>query len=248
MKRFAAAFIAFVFTGCFLAEKSMNVTLNLPETPALWAESFPALGYEVRFIGIGGSEETVFVPPGKREIRVSCRTGYNAPFLAFPEYLGKTVDLVPAGGLFPHSLDNDGCLVLQWDAGFAASVLFSLARNGCIIETLNGERLLSEIGSRANGNPWNLDGELLTEHLANMKMRADYLKPLPRFQVSVTADCGSWVPANCFMEPKTTETDGLIVFEKLATGRHTFFLKGGRKRLSIDVSRTGEVHFSLRDW
>ncbi len=238
MKTIAIAFIsvfAWMTASCayFSAETSVNIAL--PEIPAkmkarlgepYYVIEYPddRCGIRKAYAGAGAGSVSVTVP----------KTGI-VPVLCTP--CTERVSLFPGGCVIsPETADTEqGGYAFSWELGFAADVLLSLVERGFDISAINARKLVDEIDSRAQGDPWALDRAKLMNGLVSGDFTVYCIDPLDVKTVVLSTLSGRWLPVNPLKQAVSANDDGTLQLENLTIGFHRFLNANNSGILDVSV-------------
>jgi len=224
--------------GCSLLQPDITVTLRLPEPPAQWRQAFTRLDCEVWYVDGSGTVVHTDIREGWGEISVPLYKGYNSFVLAYPVVPGQGVRLRPAGALYPLHLKKTGgnALVLSWEAGVVASVYKRLWEQGVDVSDFNTARLLEVIAEKAPDDPWQIDTDLLAEHIAERDFTYYDIKPLPAEDTAVAVPGDDWFLESPFSGIFSNEAGAELNIEDLSLGFHRLFGLGTGTRYDLYLS------------
>ena len=243
ISRISALFAAIFFLlSCSAFGPAAHVDVLIPAPPPHWTQAFPDLEFRLVFADPAGRTQVVRVANPGAAVAIDCSKEGNTPILAYPCRAGdregeldKAGSLRPAGGIYPSSLDASGsrpALLLHWEDGAAATVLFRLLTLGRDTSLVNATRLLQYF--RVEQDPWILDLELIEEKLAAGKFTAYDIDKLPRRDVRVQAGSGEWFTESPFSSVTSQAGEEALGLPGLSLGMHGLFSTDGRLMM-IDV-------------
>jgi hypothetical protein len=200
------------------------LTVRLPEAPAHWQQAFPELSYRIFFPtnDSGGFAERRV--DGDARVTIPFPKTLYLPVLAYPDLPGRSIDLPPAGGVYP--LDSDTVaesISLSWQRGAAAEVLKRLWEQGVDCSTINVPRLCGEISTRSQGDPWALDLDRICDRLAAEEFRLTDIRLAPSRNLLLEPGTGNWFLESPFRFQISAETDGSLLLQNVPLGAHTLF-------------------------
>ena len=220
------SFFVVVLTGCTLFSNTGFFLLCLPETPPLWLETFGPLPYLLQYPDPESCQVVqVQIEADIYQIEIRLPKQTNLSILATPQI--DSVDLPPAGGVFPHHLDpaSPRRILLSWEQGPVASLLLDLTWQGFDPSGFNGARLIEEITEIADGDPWRIDTIYLAEKLAGARgvpggFRVSYIRQRPARTVEIIPGEGSWFLNSPFAESTHVEEGESLLLPSLCLGYH----------------------------
>jgi hypothetical protein len=151
----------------------------------------------------------------------------------------------PAGGLYPHDADARGRLALTWEKGFAAALFIRLASWGYPVGAFNAGRFFRETEMRGAENPWALNEELIITTLADLSFRADRIKLLTDYPVSLSLPSGTWLPRNLLARIVETDTEGICDFGYLTEGYHRYYRLDGGGKVDIQIKGKNDILYTF---
>ena len=209
--------------GCELFSPSIQVKLSLPPIPAHWQWAFGNLKFQLLFSGPDGEEECRIIPAGSDQIEVCINKRHNSSFLAYPLIGDDEIRLPPAGALYPLNMGEGNTLVLSWEQGVAALIIFRLSTGGSDISTFNTLRLSQEIMERGRPDPWVLDIDYIIDKIALGAFRVTYIKAAPSRDIELPVNPGSWFMESPFARPIEIEKGETLILETVTFGFHLLF-------------------------
>jgi len=202
------------FSGCALPGQTVNVLVNLPDTPELWVAAWGPSGYRIHWQAYPTVSGAVDVDPGVGAVVLKLPMATVVPLLAWPVWetggpaFEPTEMLRPAGGVWVgDTVSADSAspavagLSLTFENGPAGFVLNRAAGYGADIQAFNHERLIAEIPVRLSGDPWLLDTDRIVRALCEQAMRVSYIREASLMEVSLEVPDGRWYGASPFGEP-----------------------------------------------
>ena len=210
-------------SGCDLFSPSTRVKLSLPPIPAHWQRAFNNLKFQLVFSGPDGEKQESIIAAGSGPIEVSISKRNNTPILAYPLIGESEIYLPPAGALYPLNLGEGNTLVLSWEQGVAALIIFRLSTGGIDLSTFNTQRLSEEIMERGKPDPWVLDIDYIIEKIALGSFRVTYIKAAPARNIELPVDPGSWFMESPFARPIVIEEGETLLLEAVPLGFHLLF-------------------------
>lgn len=214
-------------TGCEMDPGQHRVEVLLPPMPETWDDRDWADGFRLVYRnGDGDMVERVY-PAGAGGVSILLPRKTNQPVLVYPAGA-----LVPAGGVFPWDLNDDEVLMLSWNHGWTALLLFRLSSAGEVCRAVNVRRLLQEVQVESDGDPWKLDMEYALRSLSYGRFSVYDLAPLRLYEPVIPALPGTWFSENPFHEPLRAGEEGFLPTGTVTEGFHRYRSTGGGK---IDV-------------
>ena len=215
--------------------------------PLIWpAGGLPALGgsvpesWNISWLAIDGTVS-------RRRV-----VGNEQPMISFARESPVIVTASPVTPGFPEpfTFRAAGCvrapdlprpleLCLNWEEGFAASYLLSLAESGIRPESVNIRRFLEASDSRSGGNPWILDLRRLSSELLGGNLWIYSFRPLPEAEVMIPLPPGNWY-SEYPPEPVIISAAGGWS-GTLSTGLHHFIRPLDGLAASVSVDDRGDV-------
>lgn len=210
--------------GCSLYGHSLPLTVQLPSAPHHWQTAFPKLRYRIVYPAPDGDGfEELFVEQGTQPAIELPKILY-LPVLAYPAISTESLELAPAGGIYPTDCtNNNSSLTLSWESGAAAEVLYRLWIRGVDGSSINVPRLLTEMAERCQGDPWSLDLSLICSQLASRDFRVTDIHPAPGRDLILESGPGWWFLESPFRLPVPAATDGSLLLEAVPLGAHFLF-------------------------
>jgi hypothetical protein len=210
--------------SCSVFSPGIEVTIVFPPIPAAWAGKFQSFDYTIEYPNENGGIEKVFYSTDSREIRIRiAKMGY-VPILCTP--IANGIELYPCGSVFPfgeiNTTNGTTTCHLSWELGFVSEILSTLIERGYDINALNVPRLITEIETKAEGDPWKLDKTKLMEGLVSGEFSVYDIDSLQCGYIEISPVSGIWLSVNPFQSPVTAREDGTIAIENLTYGFHRF--------------------------
>jgi hypothetical protein len=205
-----------------LYEHSLRLTVQLPRTPDHWQTAFSELRYRIVYpISDRDGFEELFVEGGTHPA-IELPKILHLPVLAYPAISAQSLELPPAGGVYPVDCNTQSSsITLSWESGAAAEVLYRLWIHGVNCSSINVTRLRTEMAQRCQGDPWSLDLSLLCSQLANRDFRVTDIHLAPHRDLSFELSPGRWFLESPFRAP--VETEGYLSLERVPLGTHLLF-------------------------
>jgi hypothetical protein len=231
--------------ACSLYGHSLPLTVQLPRTPDHWQAAFPELRYRIVYpIPDRDSFEELIVEQGT-PLAIELSKILYLPVLAYPIISAESLQLPPAGGIYPLDCNTQSsAITLSWESGAAAEVLYRLWIHGVNCSTINVPRLRVEMVERCEGDPWSLDLSLICSQLANRDLRVTDIHLAPCRDLLLESSPGQWFLESPFRTP-VEAAEGYLRLERVPLGPHLLFngASGSCFFLSVDQST---VLLSLR--
>jgi len=210
-------------SGCDFFSHSTRVELLLPPIPAHWQRAFDNLKFQLIFNGPDGKEQCIIIPAGSSLIEVCISKKQNSSFLAYPLIGDEEIRLPPAGALYPLNMGEGNTLVLSWEQGVAAVIIFRLSTGEIDLSIFNTLRLSEEIMERGKPDPWALDIDYIIEKIDLGSFRVTYIKAASARDIELLVDPGSWFMESPFARLIEIEEGETLVLEAVPLGRHHLF-------------------------
>ena len=211
-------------SACAFYSPGVALTVRLPEAPEHWRQAFPELGFRIVYpTNDSGAFAERRVDIHTR-VTILCPKVLYLPVLAYPNLPGQSIDLPPAGGVYPLDCDMVAeSIRLSWQRGSVAEVLHRLWEQGVDCSTVNVPRLAEEISSRCRGDPWALDLERICSGLAADEFRLTDIRLAPSRDLLLEPGPGNWFLESPFRLQISAETDGSLLLRSVPLGAHTLF-------------------------
>jgi hypothetical protein len=248
----AAAFYACGLTallaGCFLdISAEEDVLVLFPSLPPEAREKFGEPAFKLTLTARSGKQEEVFIPAGNSSATLSLPQDRTVPITLKPVFQGQEELFLPAGGLYPQGLHEDGKLPLTWEGGFAAAFLQKLTASSYPVGAFNAGRFFRETLLRGGIDPWALDEELIITTLAGLSFRADRIKLRPSHPVSLSPiPAGKWLPQNPTARP-VEAAEETASFGYLSEGYHRYYHAATPRKLDIHVKSRANILFTVTE-
>jgi len=210
--------------ACSLYGHSLPLKVQLPPAPHHWQTAFPKLRYRLLY-PIPDSEgfEELFVDQGRQPVIELPKILY-LPVLAYPVISTESLELPPAGGIYPTDCtNNSSSITMSWESGAAAELLYRLWIRGVDCSSINVPRLRAEMAERCQGDPWSLDLSMICSRLAAGGFRVTDIHPAPYRDLILESGPGSWFLESPFRIPVPPSTDGSLLLEAVPLGPHLLF-------------------------
>jgi len=225
MKYFMLCLVFFLMTvsGCDMTGAYRTIDCLLPDMPDAWCDREWSEGCRLAWRGCEGSVRETLHRGETGLVPVMVPRGGNLPVVVYPEE-----GTLPAGGIIPWDLDEDGRLKLTWEHGWVALLLFRLSSAGPVSDALNVRRLLDEVLLESGGDPWILDMDYALRSLTYGRFNMYSLAHLPVYEPAIPAEPGEWYSDDPFLDPVPVGDDGLLAPGLPGEGLHRFrSQKGG---------------------
>jgi hypothetical protein len=233
-------FLLNVLCACRLVSPGSTLALKFPELSEEWQGCAESIYFEVCYVDAAGIIVLEIFPAEERNATVTVMKGLHGPLTATPVWTDGSVLGLPAGAVFPYSLEAGGQVTLSWEHGFGADLLLRLYRQGFPLSCFNVERFLHEVDLRGMGNPWDLDREAILEKILQGGFRSDCIKRKEPFTGRVVFPPGDWSSWNVF------DQDAPVI------GFHRFFDFSRAERDGVigaaDLMLVGEGEYTLLTW
>lgn len=232
--------------ACSLYGHSLPLTVQLPSAPHHWQTAFPKFRYRLVYpIPDRNGFEELFVEQGRQPVIELPKILY-LPVLAYPVISTESLELPPAGGIYPTDCtNNSSSITLRWESGAAAEVLYRLWIRGVDCSSINVPRLRTEMAERCQGDPWSLDLSLICSQLAGRNFRVTDIHPAPCRDLILESGPGCWFLESPFRLPVPAATDGSLLLEAVPLGAHFLFESAAASCFLLFVDEKTEL-LSLR--
>jgi len=223
-----------LFSSCKGPGDPLEIECILPDMPDTWLSRSWTDGCRVVYRDSSGDPVEALFPSCAGFVKLLIPRRGTSPILVYPRG-----GIIPAGGVMPWDINNAGRLLLTWDHGWTALLLFRLSAAGSVMDALNIRRLFREVAAESGGNPWLLDMDYALRSLSYGRFNVYGLTGVPFHEVEIPADPGDWCSDNPFTQPVAVGHCGLLK-TTLGEGYHRYrSLQHGV--LDIDVSEDGLV-------
>ncbi|UCF97922.1 MAG: hypothetical protein JSV89_22580 [Spirochaetaceae bacterium] len=222
--------------GCSFYKSSVTLSVGLPPFPDHWQTTFPDLCFRVVYPvpNLGGFAE-LLVDGRDRPVIDLSKTLY-LPVLAYPNLPDRSLELPPAGGVYPLDCDDPSRSIdLSWEQGAVAEVLRRLWIQGNDCSAINGARLAREMSERCQGDPWALDLTRICVRLASGEFRVTHIRPAASRDLRLEPGPGRWFLESPFREPVSAATDGSLLLESVPLGTHCLYESSSASRYLLYV-------------
>jgi hypothetical protein len=210
--------------ACAFYSPGVSLTVHLPEAPVHWRQTFPDLGFSILYPTNNGGGFASRRAASRDRVSVLCPKVPYLPVLAYPNIPGQSIDLPPAGGVYPLDCDVAAeSISLSWQGGAVAEVLRRLWEQGVDCSSINVPRLAGEIAARCQGDPWALDLERICTGLAAEEFRLTDIRLAPSRDLLVEPGPGNWFLESPFRLPIPADADGSLLLRSVPLGAHTLF-------------------------
>ena len=149
----------------------------------------------------------------------------------------------PAGGIFPES-GKDSALLLKWEDGFAAEIIYRMVNNGYNLESFNLGRFKNYLLEKSEGNPWIFDEENIVYALSFDIFNANFVKKKNTRTIALQIPFGTsggkgWRLSN-LIDPRFFEEDnGMIILGDIPE-RNVFILSDtGKEYAQLFIDSAG---------
>lgn len=229
----------FLFSGCELFTDYQTITVSFPGEPPPW--SLEKNTGKVVFPEVSGSIENALIEWNK-DFTIDIEKGSSVPIACYPQGYLK-----PAGAVISQDLRPGQCLKLKWEYGFIAELLLDLLKKDIPIEHLNIGRLMEEILSKSNGDPWSINKKLLMDAIIYNALSVYKIKTGNRSNITIPID-GTWISDNPFFPFKVSTPQGELILEGVYPGLHRFQNLETKKQLDILVEEDGFKYLILQQY
>jgi hypothetical protein len=227
LRRFAGA-VALVwatrlFCSCSFYSPTVSMKIGLPPVPDHWRTAFPVIEY--RFVypeGRSGAVQELSVEGSQWVVLRVAKIPY-LPILAYPGLPDTSIELPPAGGIFPLDWEPPDTIRLSWSRGAPAEVLCRLWKQGVDCSAINVPRLCTEMSRRCRGDPWTLALDGICAALGEGFFRATDIRDAPSRDLLLAPGRGVWFLESPFRIPIAADTDGRLLLETVPVGAHILF-------------------------
>jgi hypothetical protein len=230
-----------LFCSCSYYSSGVSLVVRLPEAPEHWQQAFPELDFRILYpINDSGGFAECRVHSHAHVI-ILCPKVLYLPVLAYPNLPGQSIQLPPAGGVYPLDCDIlTETVSLSWHQGAVAEVLFRLWEQGIDCSTINVPRLSEEISARCQGDPWALDLERIRSRLAAEDFCVSDIRLAPSRDLLLQPGTGNWFLESPFRPQLATQVDGTLCLQSVPLGAHILFKNppAARYFLYIDEDTT----------
>jgi hypothetical protein len=212
MGKYLIIFIIFL-NGCNFFTDYRTITVSLPYNSAPWFQD-DSIG-KVFYPGTSGSVESSVIE-WSRDFNIEIEKGSSVPITCYPSGYLK-----PAGAILPMDLKNMDKLQLSWNQGFLAELLLQLIEKGIRIEGINIPRLMDEINTESQGDPWSIDKEKLSDAIIYNSLSIYKIKK-ENFQIITIPITGTWISDNPFFPVSVSNVQNELIIEDIYRGLHRF--------------------------
>ena len=209
---------------CAFYSPGVSLTVHLPEAPEHWQQAFPELGFRILYPTNDSGGFASHLVDSRTAVTIQCPKVLYLPVLAYPTLPGHSIELPPAGGLYP--LDCDAVaesISLSWQQGAVAQILHRLCEQGVDCSAVHVPRLSAEIATRCLGDPWALDLDRICNRLAAEDFSLTDIRLAPSRDLLLEPGPGSWFLESPFRHPISAETDGSLLLRSVPLGAHLLF-------------------------
>ena len=212
-----------LFCSCSFYSPAVSLAVHLPPPPEHWREAFPDLDYRIVYPipESGGCEERQI--DSRTRVVIRLPKALYLPVLAYPNLPDQSIELPPAGGVYPLDCDSTNTIVLSWQQGAVAEVLHRLWYQGMDCSAVNAPRLAREMSARCQGDPWKLDLDRICARLATEAFRLTDIRTAPSRDLLLEPGAGSWFLESPFCSRVPTDADGSLILESVPLGSHILF-------------------------
>jgi len=213
-----------LFCSCRFFSPTVSLTVHLPPAPVHWQESFTQFDFRILYPApeSGGFEERLV--DSRAPVVIQLPKVLYVPVLAYPTLSGRSIELPPAGGVYPLDCDiTANTILLSWQQGATAEVLYRLWKQGVDCSAVNVPRLSGEMSSRSLGDPWALDSDRICTRMAAEAFRLTDIRPAPCRDLRLEPGSGQWFLESPFRKPVQAQADGSLILEAVPLGNHILF-------------------------
>jgi len=224
-------FILLIFIAGCDNYKQYELEVIMPQLPDHIKNSYKDIKFELKYPGSASGIE--IADPGSSVFIYSSFPVF--PVVATPYTNKGNIPFYPAGGIFPES-GKDGSLLLKWEDGFAAEIIYRMVSNGYNVDSFNTGRFKNYLIEKSSGNPWVFDEENIIYALSFNIFNANFVKKknshrmvlqLP-FEVS---EKKGWMLSN-LLDPRIfKEENGILVLDEMPE-RNVFILSDTGKEFA----------------
>lgn len=238
---------AVMTSSCSLMSAYREVTLQFPEVPEKWLGFFDGISWELEAPGVLPEPVKVILAANNGCIRLPLPKDRPVPLLGYPVFQNRERGK-PAGAVHPFQTEAGGRIVLSWTDGYGAQIVGILKLNGNLfVDSFNIPRLLQTLPERSDGNPWNINTDVLLSALTWGGFREDRIRVLPAYNLTLSSGfagsdgrpSGIWVSDNPLAAPAAGGKMGAVCFPELREGVQRFFHTGTGERLVIGLGEDG---------
>jgi hypothetical protein len=210
--------------NCVFYSSCAPLAVRLPEAPLHWQQAFPELSFRILYPTNESGGFTSRRVDSDALATILCPKVLYLPVLAYPNLPGQSIELPPAGGVFPLDCDVAAdSIFLSWQRGAVAEVLQHLWKQGVDCSAINVPRLCEEISTRCQGDPWALDLERICSRLAAEEFRLTDIRPAPSRNLLLEPGPGDWFLESPFRLQMSADTGGSLLLRSVPLGAHTLF-------------------------
>lgn len=216
-------YLMWLFYACSFYSPIVSLAVHLPPAPEHWQEAFPELDFRIVYPTpeSGGFEEQRV--HSRAHVVIQLPKVLHLPVLAYPNLPGQSIELPPAGGVYPLDCDISNTIMLSWQQGATAEILYRLWHQGVDCSAVNVPRLAGEISARSQGDPWALDLDRICARLGAETFRVSDIRLAPSRALLLEPGAGSWFLESPFRIRVPTDTDGSLFLEAVPLGAHILF-------------------------
>lgn len=210
--------------ACAFYSPGVSLTVHLPENPVHWQQAFPDLGFRILYPTNHSGGFASRRVDSRDRVSIPCPKVLFLPVLAYPNLPGHSIELPPAGGVYPLDCDTVGeSIWLSWQRGAVAEILHRLWEQGVDCSSVNVPRLAGEIAARCQGDPWTLDLQRICAGLAVEEFRLTDIRLTPSRDLLLEPGPGNWFLESPFRLQVSADADGSLLLERVPLGAHTLF-------------------------
>ena len=232
--------------------KKYELEVVMPQLPDHVRNSFGDIRFDLKYPGSASSIKTA--GPGSSVNIYSSAPVFPVvatPYIYLDSENPNDKEYIPfysAGGIFPES-GKDGSLLLKWEDGFAAEIIYKMVNNGYNVESFNIGRFKNYLIERSLGNPWIYDEENIIYALSFNIFNANFVKKKNSrrivLQLPLVSERKEWVLSN-LADPRIFEkNNGILILDDIPE-RNVFILSNtGKEFAELFMDSTGwHAYFS----
>ena len=210
--------------ACVFWTPGVPLTVRLPEAPEHWQQTFPELGFRIVYPANDSGDFAELQVDGPAPVPIMCPKVLYLPVLAYPNLPRHSIELPPAGGVYPLDCDLVAqSIALSWHGGAVAEVLQRLWEQGMDCSAVNVPRLAEEIATSCQGDPWALDLQRISTGLAAEDFRLTDIRLAPCRDLLLEPGPGNWFLESPFRLQVPTDADGFLLLRGVPLGAHILF-------------------------
>jgi len=218
-----------------------TITVSLPQEAPPWFKDSNEPTGKVFYPGVSGTIESKTVE-WKDNFTILIEKGSFIPIALYPSGYLK-----PAGAILLEDQFPGQKIKLKWSDGFLADLLLDLIKKEIPIEHLNTERLIAEIQTKSNGDPWSIDRDLLLDAIIYNSLSVYKIKSGIRRDIIIPIE-GSWISDNPFYPLIVSNLQGELLLEEIYPGLHRFKNQNTNEQFDILVFDDGFEYLILQQY